>query len=77
MPAWVYALLASVALIALLALPGVAEAVGRAASMLAPLPLTPAGRPPEPRAAAARAEYLALVRRTRELERRHRRRKAW
>lgn len=74
MPAWVYLLLVPVAVVALLLLPGAAEAVGRAARMVAP-PTPPPDRPTDPRVAAARAEYLALVRRTRELERRNRRRR--
>lgn len=75
MPTWVYLLLAPVVLVAVLAIPGVAEAVGRAARVVSPPTAPPPARPFDPRVAAARAEYLDLVRRTRELERRNRRRR--
>lgn len=76
MPAWVYVPIIPVAVVALLPLPGAAEAVGRFARVVAPPSGPPPDRPLDPRVAAARrAKYLDIVRRTRELEQRGRRRR--
>ena len=73
MPAWVWFLLAPAAAVALLLVPGVAEAVGRAARAVAPpAPPSPATEL-TPEVAAARDEYLAAERQLRKLEKRGRR----